>query len=102
MPDKEIILDMRSNCECKDASYCPLEKLVERMSADLFEQHKCVEILKWDRHLPDNDEGWRQAYFIWVEEGFAKAYREVYQQGMKHREIIFAVYEKMRLEIKKD
>jgi len=95
MPTKDIILDMRENCECRNIKYCPLEKFVERMSARFFEQHKCIEVFKWDKQLPDNDEGWRKAYEIWAEKEYAKAFGEVYQDGMKHKELISEVYKRI-------
>ena len=95
MAAKDIILDIRENCECRKIKYCPLEKFVERMPARLFEQHKCIEILKWDKQLSDNDEGWRKAYEIWVEEGYAKAFGDVYLDGMKHKELISEVYRRI-------
>ena len=95
MADKNIILDTRENCECKNIKYCPLEKLVERMPARLFEQHKCIEVLKWDKQLPDNDIGWKRAYEIWVEGGYAKAFGDIYQDGMKHKELISGVYQRI-------
>ena len=88
MAKKEIINDIRSDCPCNNIKYCPLESLVKGFSDRLFEQHKCIEMLRWVISEQENREiTEKESCVIWVEKGYAKAFSEIYQDGMLHEEI---------------
>jgi len=93
MADEETLKDLRDDCPCSGLPYCPYEALFHGQPDRLFKQHKCVEILKWNRHLSDGDEGWKKAYTLWFEEGYAGAFAQVYPTGskLKHRAFFDAV-----------
>jgi len=76
---------------CAGIEYCPLEPLV-RLSERLLIQHKCVEAFKWERsQIVGVDIGWRKAYEIWVEEGFAAQFAELYHDGISAEEMMKAI-----------
>jgi flagellar biosynthesis/type III secretory pathway protein FliH len=90
MPHKEILRDLRSECPCENLDYCPLEAIVETTQGNdrFLEQHKCIEIFKFLESRKDGkDIGWNESYARWCREGYAKAFAEVYQEGMKHKEL---------------
>jgi hypothetical protein len=92
MTIENTIKDLRSECQCEHIEYCPLYELVRHSSSRLISQHKCVEKLKYlESKKTGYDIGWTQAYIMWVDLGYAKAFAEVYKEGMMHNEI----YEKM-------
>jgi len=88
MPDKKTIDDLREDCECVSAKYCPLEELVRHAPARLYEQHKVVEMFKWEAsNYLKRRVDWKEAYFLWCDLGFAKKFSKVYHDGMLHKEI---------------
>lgn len=94
MPHKEVIEDMRKDCDCENTKYCPLEVLIStnNNSERMFEQHKIVEKFKWEESKKEgHDIGWEESYKRYVSSGMAKLFADVYEDGMKHREI----YKKM-------
>ncbi|PIU75833.1 hypothetical protein COS75_02310 [Candidatus Pacearchaeota archaeon CG06_land_8_20_14_3_00_35_12] len=87
MPHKEILDDICSNCGEK---YCTLKEILLKLgiSDRELEQLKCIEILKYDESgRQGKDIGWDNATKLWFERGYDKKYREIYKDGMKHREI---------------
>ncbi|CAK0762106.1 conserved hypothetical protein [Gammaproteobacteria bacterium] len=93
---REIFQDLRDECECQNARYCPLEVLLEYQSERTLEQHKCVELYKYNRGREENqDIGWQRAYTEWTSKGYAEAFAEVYKAGMKHREIYSEIIKRM-------
>lgn len=99
MIDKQTILDLRENCECSKASYCPLEIFVLNHGSDrLYKQHKIVEILKWElSYQAGKDIGWEEAYKDYVKSGLARIFAETYKEGMKNKEILSKMREKYKL-----
>lgn len=88
MPQKEILKDLRSDCSCENFGYCPLEVLLETQSDRTLEQHKCIEMFKFlESRKDEQDIGWHESYTRWCREGYAKAFAEVYNEGMKHKEL---------------
>lgn len=96
MAKKETMLDVRSTCDCAAIEYCPFEKLVENMADRLFEQYKCIDVFKKKAsEKAGKDIGWHVACERWVDEGYAKAFAEVWQEGMTHRQLCKAIREKV-------
>ena len=88
MVKKEIFKDIRSHCSCSDIEYCPLQQLLSSMSDRLAEQHKCVEIFKWDESQKrENEISWKESYLLWADKGYAKIFADVYKDGMLSEEI---------------
>ncbi|MFA4952872.1 MAG: hypothetical protein WC584_01470 [Candidatus Pacearchaeota archaeon] len=86
---REIIEDVccDENCEGK---YCILKEIVLLSDrGDRFlEQTKCVERFKYERsNLLGRDIGWEEAHKIWIQEGFAQKFAELYEDGMKNGHI---------------
>lgn len=85
---KKILDDMREGCECKNIGYCPLEVFLKSIDPRFLEQHKCVEIFKYEEsEKAGKDIGLDKAYKLWVERGYAKKFAAVYKEGMRPREI---------------
>lgn len=91
MAEDDTLKDLRSDCKCSELPYCPYEALFRDKPDRLFRQHKCVEILKWNRQLPDGDAGWKKAYGIWFNEGYAGAFAQVYDSKLGHRQLFDAI-----------
>jgi hypothetical protein len=92
----EIIEDIVDECTRKD---CKLRDIAlkDGVSDRNYEQIKCIEIFKWGEHIYNNDDhGWGKAGMLWAEKGLAEIFAEVYQPGMKHREIYHKVMNKYR------
>ena len=71
-----------SECDCHgNSSYCILVEFMISSKPDprMLTQIKCVEKLKYDRHL---DISWSGAFQIWVDEGYAKKFAEVYTENI--------------------
>jgi len=81
-----MIRQIRAQCPCADIDYCPLEPLLH-LSERMLIQHKCVEVFKYKRSQTDGkDIGWPTAYDLWVGEGFAKRFAEIYNDGTSAEE----------------
>ncbi len=93
MAKEETLKDLRGDCPCSGLPYCPYEALFHSHPDKLFRQHKCVEILKWNRQLPNTDEGWERAYDIWFKEGYAGAFAGVYNKDteLEHKQLFRAI-----------
>jgi len=82
-----ITRQIRAQCPCAGIDYCPLEPLLH-LSERMLIQHKCVEAFKWIRSQPaGTDIGWSKAYELWVEEGVAKRFAELYHDGISAEKI---------------
>jgi|WetSurMetagenome_2_1015567.scaffolds.fasta_scaffold131408_2 hypothetical protein len=92
----EIIEDIvdecpRKNCKLRDIA------LKDGVSDRNYEQIKCIEIYKWSEHIYDHeDRGWGKAGMLWVQRSFAEIFAEVYQPGMKHKELYLKIMEKYK------
>jgi hypothetical protein len=87
LPHKEIIEDI-CNGDCKEP-YCTLKEVVlhSGITDRVLEQLKCVEILKWQlSYQQRQDVGWKNAWAIWLEK-YAARFGDVYQDGMKSKEL---------------
>lgn len=87
MDRHRLIQDMRDECECQNCKYCPLEVIIQT-NTRAFEQHKIVEKFKFLRsELIGREINWNEAYIMYVEEGYAKRFAEVYKDGLTHKEL---------------
>jgi len=87
MDKHKLLQDMREDCECEKCNYCPLEAIIN-INSRIFEQHKLVEKLKFVRSNVLNREiEWDEAYILWVNEGYARKFAEIYHDGHNHREL---------------
>ena len=78
---------MRDECECQDIEYCPLEAIIQT-DTRLFEQHKLVERFKFLKSEKLNRElGWDEAYTFWVNEGYAKRFADIYENGYTYKQL---------------
>jgi len=88
--DKQTIDEMRVDCACEKQDYCPLEEVLLHINSSerLFIQHKCIEKFKSiTSKKAGRDIGWKSAYMLWVDNGMAVKFAEIYKQGMKFKEI---------------
>jgi hypothetical protein len=87
----QIITQLRSHCQCSGIKYCPLAPLMH-LPERVLVQHKCVEAFKWERsQIVGTDIGWRKAYELWAEEGFAARFADLYHDGISAEEIMAAI-----------
>jgi len=115
MPHKEIVEDITGDCkpgycllkeiliraeeeipendsqdDCHRDKYCTLkEKIIKSGLSDrTLEQIKCVEILKWHESQDAGRElDWEEAWELWIKQGHAEAFSNIYQDGMTHKEL---------------
>ena len=83
----QLIQDMRDECECQNCKYCPLEVIIQT-DTRVFEQHKLVEKFKFLRSKQvDRDMNWDEAYTLWVSEGLAKRFADIYDSKYTHKQL---------------
>ena len=86
MAHKEVLEDVLQACCPNPRGYCILKEMITHNgSADrTLVQLKCIEIFKYERSRQEGkDIGWEGAHKAWVEEGFAKKFSEIYQEGLR-------------------
>ena len=86
---EDICVDDCDTSPC-NGKYCLLKEIILLSDkGDRFlEQTKCVEIFKYERsNLFGRDIGWEEAHKIWIQEGFAQKFAELYEDGMKNGDI---------------
>lgn len=85
--DMERILDEVCGCE----KYCFLKDLFARTHKHdqrNIEQLKCVEKFKYDKSFKQNQNiEWEGALDLWIREGYAAKFSEVYDQDLSWNEI---------------
>lgn len=75
--------------ECR-VEHCFFQKYLANRHNDMFTmvQMKCIEKLKWEQSERERrDIGWNDAGLLWVDRGFAKRFREVYNEELTVKEI---------------
>lgn len=88
MTSKNIIKDLRSECQCENIEYCPCAELI-RSSERLILQHKLVEKLKYiESKKAGKDIGWTKSYELWCDEGYAKKFSEIWKEEISYTEIL--------------
>ena len=86
MAHKEVLEDVIAACCPKPEGYCILkEMMMHNGSGDrTLVQLKCIEVFKYEQSRAEGrDVGWEGVHKAWVDGGFAKAFSEVYQEGMR-------------------
>lgn len=81
----EEIVDEKCKCD-----YCFLKKFLESLHPEpiVLVQLKCLEKFKWERSEQENRElDWNEAGMVWATEGWAKAFREVFDEDLSIQEV---------------
>jgi len=82
------------HCRCK---YCFLKMFVESVnpSVDVLSQLKCIEKYKWEEsERQGKDIGWNEAMLKWVDNGYAKIFRDLYSQEISINELYKSIMTK--------
>jgi aromatic ring hydroxylase len=88
MAHTRVLRELREDCDCQNCKYCPLEVLVKSMGDRLLEQHKMVEKFKFERGAKLKREiDWDEAYQMWITDGYAKKFAEVYNEEKTFRQL---------------
>ena len=82
MKDTEQYIKLLDQCaeNCKEP-YCFFKTLAleKNTNVRLLCQVKCVEIFKWEKSVQAHEDiGWKKAWSLWVEEGYATAFEQAY------------------------
>ena len=91
---KELLEDICSEY-CEKDRYCILKEFLisSHSSPRLLMQLKAVDKYKMEKSRElDKDVGWSGAMSAWVEEGYAKKFADVYEEGIKFS----VLYKKIR------
>lgn len=96
--EEEKYIEVLNQCAetCKE-KYCFFKMFMESKHVDLrvICQIKCVEIFKWEKSAQAHDDiGWKKAWDLWVEEGYAVAFSQAYDVNNPYVSIR-EVYSKM-------
>ena len=86
MPHLKIIEDICGDCK----NYCILKEILihSGMNDRMLEQLKCIEKFKFERSEQNaGDIGWAEAHKLWINEGYAEMFGEIYKEGMTHEKI---------------
>ena len=76
----EELADDHCNCE-----YCFLKKFIQSLHPEpiVLVQLKCIEIFKWDQSkVVGYDIGWNEAGMRWSIQGYAQAFRKVFNENL--------------------
>lgn len=91
MTRKKVVTDLREDCDCSKCDYCPLEAVILSMETEIFdrflEQHKCVELYKWNQGRVGKDLNWNDAYLSWAKEGYAELFAKHYDEDRSAKQI---------------
>ena len=90
---EDICVDDCDTSPC-NGKYCLLKEIILLSDkGDRFlEQMKCIERFKYERSKKyDRDIGWKEAHKLWIDEGFADRFAEVYQEEMNNGKIFSLV-----------
>ena len=87
MAQSKVLKEMREDCECERTKYCPLEILLMSMGDRLLEQHKCVEIYRWNRGKEGATLSWDDAYQEWCSRGYAKLFADYYNEDRTAKQV---------------
>lgn len=86
---REFIEDISSGC-CPRGHYCTLKEILVRVPRDArtLMQIKCIEKIKYERSVRESrGVDWDEALDIWIEEGFAERFAELYRDGKRLNEL---------------
>lgn len=82
---RELLNDICSEY-CEQDRYCILKEFLASAhpSPKLLMQIKCIDKFKYERSkAADKDLGWTAAMELWVSEGFAKKFAELYTNDIR-------------------
>lgn len=85
-------------CEYCPNEYCFLKKFVGSLHPEpiVLVQLKCLEKFKWEEsRRENNDIGWNEAGMRWATQGYAAAFRKVFDEELSVR----AIYERTLAEV---
>lgn len=94
---KEILEDICDDCKGK---YCILKEIIlhSGMNDRSLEQLKCVDRFKYERSdKKGKDIGWSKAHSLWVNEGYADKFSEIYKNGMRNGEIYDLIMDRKKI-----
>ena len=96
MNNKEFTNLLEQICEdcCSSNHYCTLKEIIlgSHPNPRFLVQLKCVEKYKYEKSKELNkDLGWNAAHMMWIDEGYAEKFAEVYTEGKSVKEIYKAV-----------
>jgi len=93
---KQLINELiDDHCSC---DYCFLKTFIESLHPEPFVlvQLKCIEMFKWDESkVAGQDIGWNEAGMRWATNGYAAAFREVFDCELSIRDNYKLTIEKM-------
>lgn len=92
---RERIRDMINEIACCPAHhYCTLKEILCRAPRQAREilQIKCVEKFKYERSEREQREvDWPEAFDLWIREGHAESFAQVFREGLPFNELYRAV-----------
>jgi len=89
-PTLETIEDVIAGCCPNPRGYCLLKEVVKLCGVNnrVLEQMNCIEKFRYERNEQNGGKmDLLQASKLWEEEGFAKRFSQVYEDGMKNDEL---------------
>jgi hypothetical protein len=94
MLSKRIFEDITKDCPCDNhglnEKWCFFRAYVESLDDRVVEQARLVVDYQYDRDIKDGKKmTFQEAYMGFVKEGYAKRFREIWEQGKITREEIF-------------
>jgi hypothetical protein len=94
---KEILDELV--CDQCDHEYCFLKKFIESLHPEpiVLRQLKCIEMFKWEKNKDiDKEMGWNDAANLWASDGYASAFRKIYDEDLSIREVYKRTIEEVR------
>lgn len=84
--------------ECKN-TWCLLKEIIYSSHDDHYarflKQIKCIEILKLvESEKAKQDIGWEETWLIWIEQGFAKKFADLYNENKDAIQLYYEVIKK--------
>ena len=85
---KKDVLDLICKDQpCNGCGYCLLKEMVlhdSKFDSRMLMQMDCVNRFKYDEGLRTKaDPGWKEAWRMWVEQGYAKRFAELFHEDKK-------------------
>jgi hypothetical protein len=77
-------------CETCTSKYCFVKVFLESLHPEpvILFQLKCIEKFKWEEsERKGEDIGWNEAGILWAEQGYAKAFREEFDEDLSINEV---------------
>lgn len=91
--NRELTEDICAGC-CPPGQYCTLKEILIRSPRDTrtMVQIKCIEKLKYERSKANGrDIGWNEAHEIWIQEGYAQEFAQLYRHGIRIEKLYSAI-----------